>query len=167
MGAGCKPGEFLLHFVLDCNYGSVSAAIAQQPTAGIGEVAGGVASSNTPSTFLIGDLKIREKMKVAEVKQIVFNRITEIIANATANPSDGNNKQLLMMLPALPSVNHLRLRDGKKTGGPLRDERVIGRCLLNMDDGRKVLVQVCLYTSFLSMKDLFLSLYLVSIDCSL
>lgn len=147
MGAGCKPGEFMLHFVLDCNYGSVSAAVAQQPSAGIGEISassGGVAgsSSNAPSTFPIGDIKIRDKMKVAEVKQIVFDRITEMIANANSSPNEGNNKQLLMLLPSLPNVNHLRLRDGKKTGGPLRDERVIGRCLLNMDDGRKVLVQV-------------------------
>jgi len=82
----------------------------------------------------LGELTIREKMTVAQMKALVLTRLEEVLKTET--------------VPGLTvplSVQHIRLRDGKnKTpGGPLRDERVVSRCLLNMDDGRRVVVQVC------------------------
>jgi hypothetical protein len=42
------------------------------------------------------------------------------------------------------SAAHIRLHDGKagKISGPLRDDRIVGRCLLGLADGRRLMAQV-------------------------
>ena len=93
------------------------------------------AAGNTSATVPVslGTMIIREKMKVSEVRQLVFNKLTEEFKEH-----------------APEAITCVRLRDGKNKvpGGPLRDERMISRCLLNMDDGRKIVVQVCFKTMF-------------------
>jgi hypothetical protein len=134
MGAGCKPGEFLLRFEVENSFGGNDNGVAS--IAGVGDVIA-TASSTANVPLVLGDIKIREKMTVAQVKALVLTRINELISSNAAGFS---------LIPPVATVNHLRLRDGKNkgssTGGPLRDERIIGRCLLNMDDGRRIVVQV-------------------------
>lgn len=127
MGIGCKMGEFLLKFEIDVS-------TVAEPTA-------------APVNF--GELKVREKMTVAAVKELVLKQWSS-----------------LQTTPAPATIQHIRLKDGKskvccgivlpihflivvfyvaaKTlhSGPLREERMISRCLLNLEDGRKIVMQV-------------------------
>jgi hypothetical protein len=121
----------MLRFELD--HAAVDNALPNSdtsPTTVVAIAEGGAAANTLVS---LGEVVVREKMTVAQVKALVVARIEEVLK---AEPVPG------LVMP--PSIEHIRLRDGKnKTpGGPLRDERMISRCLLNMDDGRRVVVQV-------------------------
>ena len=118
MGVGCKVGEYILRLELDRNSdpASVPASIVPVDPAVSGQV------------LALGNLKVKEKQTVGHVKQLVFALLQE------------SHKEL-----SPPAAEYIRLRDGKNkvAGGPLRDERIISRCLLNLEDGRKLVVQVC------------------------
>ena len=120
MGAGCKVGEFILRLELDRSNDVITtpASIIIPSTDPI--------SSN--QVLALGNLKVKEKQTVVQIKQLVFALLQE------------NYKELCP-----PAAEYIRLRDGKNkiAGGPLRDERIISRCLLNLEDGRKLVVQVC------------------------
>lgn len=96
-------------------------------------------------------------MTVSQMRTLVFARMAEVLGAIDA-------AELPPGLTMPPSVDYIRLRDGKnKTpGGPLRDERVVSRCLLNMDDGRRVVVQVLKEPEVITTDDIVLSVRVAS-----
>jgi hypothetical protein len=67
-------------------------------------------------------------------------------------------------LPAPKSVNHVRVRDGQTGGqsGPLRDTRVLGRTLVGLGDGRKLIIQSLSEAEILTPESLFVTIKIMS-----
>lgn len=106
MGEGCKEGEYILHFELEITKNDIA----------------------NPIFTSFGDLTVSEKLSISQLKNLIFENWEDMSISALSFLEDDNIK-----FPEAPlSAKHLRLRDfkGGKTSGPLRDDRLIGRCLL-------------------------------------
>lgn len=108
------------------------------------------------ANFYLGDLVISEKFTILEMKEAVFNNweglASSLITNADFCATGSST-------PKPESPNHIRLRDMKagKVSGPLRDDRIVGRCLLGVIDGRRISVQVLQEEEKIGADDLILS----------
>jgi hypothetical protein len=79
-----------------------------------------------------GELVVKEKMTVQQLKELIFSQWDVVVGahkSAVASPK---------------SPQHIRVRDGQSGGqsGPLRDARILGRSLVGLADGRKLIIQV-------------------------
>lgn len=154
MGGGLQVGEHVLVFQLEPPEVEDFAAYKQVETV----VTNTNSIEDTPMTpskqtvdeNIMGELGIKEKFTVLELKE-------QIIANWD------NFKTGIQNIPE--SVHHLRLKDGKaSSSGPLRNDRILSRCLLGMADGRKVNVQVLQKPEIIGQEDIVLSVRLCSYD---
>lgn len=117
-----------------------------------GGIAGGAAAQ---ACVLLGEVAVSEKITVLQLKQLLCAQWQDLAARG-----EGSD------IPVPASPNHIRLRDGKsgKTSGPLRDDRIVGRCLLGLADGRRIVAQVLAEAEFISADDLVISLRVASFD---
>lgn len=106
-----------------------------------------------PTLDPLGDFAVKERMSVLQLKEKLVSSWNEI---------QGANGDL----PPPPSAHHIRLRDGKvgAQSGPLRDERAVGKCLLGMSDGRKVIIQVLQNAETIGADDLILFIRLANYE---
>jgi hypothetical protein len=134
-GPGCAPGEHMVRLEVDVT------ASSEDP------------SSDIPYVDLLGDFAAKERGTVLQLK--------ERIVAAWADIQGANGS-----LPAPPSAQHIRLRDGKvgAQSGPLRDERILGKCLLGLADGRKVIIQVLGNAETIPAEDLLLTVRLANYE---
>jgi hypothetical protein len=89
------------------------------------------------SSIMAGNFVVKERMTVGSLKE-------QLLANWSAVVGTHGD-----VVGTPKSAGHLRIRDGQ-TGvqsGPLRDNRIVGRCLVGLADGRKIILQVrmCMY----------------------
>ena len=100
------------------------------------------------STIHLFDLPISEKMTVNQVKHVLFDRL----------------KSTQLMVQQCKSPLCIRLRDGKsaKLSTPLRDDRLLNRCLLGLSDGRRVVVQVLEAEEHIGADDIIISMRFVA-----
>lgn len=134
-GKGCGEGEHLLRFEVE--------AEAEQ--------------GGAPNGYaLLGELAVSEKATVLAVRKALYEAWP---AMAAALPQGCATSTPL-------SPHWLRLRDlkGGKPSAPLRDDRVLSRCLLGLADGRRVLVQPLGAEERIGAEDVMLSLRIASYD---
>jgi hypothetical protein len=155
MGGGLQVGEHVLVFQLeipeveDFSVSKTVEEVATDTTNSAGD-APLTPTKQTVDENNMGEMGIKEKFTVLELKE-------QIISNWD-NFKTGTQK-------APESVHHLRLKDGKaSSSGPLRNDRILSRCLLGMADGRKVSVQVLQKPEIIGQEDLVLSVRLCSYD---
>lgn len=128
----------------------------------------------------MGSLAISEKYTVVQLKHCLFEKWAELsVAVAPSLLQDDEENILPIVTPQ--SANHIRLRDfkGGKQSGPLRDDRyklifypricckyfvlsILGRCLLGLADGRKLIVQVLQKEEQIAADDILISLRLAT-----
>lgn len=141
-GAGCALGEHMLQFELD----------ADSPTD---------MSEAAPASDLIvlSELRVREKHTILQLKQQILENWDSLTAKARAVAG-------AVVPPTPASANHFRLRDGKnvQASGPLRNDRILSRCLLQIADGRRVIVQVLPHPEVIGQDDVVLSVRIASYD---
>lgn len=147
LGKGCNIGEHLLRFEIE----AMGNAEECEDEMGTEEEKGGKRSRY----ILLDDIAISEKATVLAVKKLLFeawSTLCETVREAKANVPE--------------SPHHIRLRDlkGGKPSGPLRDERIVGRCLLGLADGRRVLVQILPVAEKIGPDDLMVTLRIASFD---
>lgn len=133
VGAGCELGEHLLRLEVDRTPDS---AYITEPS----------------DIVLLGDVAVREKATVAQVKALILEKWDALVAGrGIAKPE---------------SVAHMKIRDGKgQASASLRDERSMSRALLNMQDGRKLVVQVLPTPVVVTATDTILCIRLASYGC--
>eukprot|EP00607_Mallomonas_marina_P009488 CAMPEP_0182419046 /NCGR_PEP_ID=MMETSP1167-20130531/3430_1 /TAXON_ID=2988 /ORGANISM="Mallomonas Sp, Strain CCMP3275" /LENGTH=1043 /DNA_ID=CAMNT_0024593625 /DNA_START=106 /DNA_END=3237 /DNA_ORIENTATION=+ len=102
-------------------------------------------TSSPADLVAMGEMAVREKATVASVKQMIFDK-WDTLAKNVAKPA---------------SIAHISIRDGKG-GVSLRDERLMGRCLLNMADGRKLVVMSLPAPVTIAATDVVLTIRLAS-----
>ena len=109
-------------------------------------------NSDIPTHAYLGEFPVKERSSVLQLKE----RLTE-----SWSKMEGASD-----LPIPDSPHHLRLRDGKvgAQSGPLRDERAVGKCLLGMADGRKVVIQVLPNAEIIGKEDLFVLVRLANYE---
>jgi hypothetical protein len=107
----------------------------------------------------LDDIAISEKASILTIKKQLFEAWASLQAKIDAAGLTSNT-----LVPQSP--NHIRLRDlkGGKVSGPLRDDRIVGRCLLGLADGRRVLVQTLANAEKIGPDDLMLTLRVASYD---
>jgi hypothetical protein len=106
MGAGCKMGEHLLKFELDIDSSAdiSSAAVTATQTADGGDQS--AAQSSSIDLISLGELAVREKLSVVQLKELLLSKWSTIAAAV--------KKESGIDIPTAPaSADHLRLRDGK------------------------------------------------------
>lgn len=110
----------------------------------------------------IGDLAAPEKFTVLHLKQLIHEQWSNLVGARVASLRQGADAAVADRSPPTPS--HIRLRDlkGGKLSGPLRDDRVLVRCLLGLSDGRRLLVQTLAEEEKIGADDLVLSLRVVN-----
>jgi hypothetical protein len=98
---------------------------------------------------LVGDLVVKEKMTCLQLKELLLAQWSAVVGS---------------VMPAPPSPHHIRIRDGQTGGqsGPLRDTRILGRSLVGLGDGRKLIIQSLSEPEILTPENLFLTLRLMS-----
>jgi len=104
------------------------------------------------SSLTVGDFVVKERMTVAHLKEQLLAKWDELV---------GDQKSVV---GTPQSVNHIRVRDGQ-TGvqsGPLRDNRILGRCLVGLADGRKIIIQVLPEAEVIGPDHLYISARLMS-----
>lgn len=127
LGAGCALGETMISLNLDLRPEFLPDA---------------------PADLLsIGDLPVRDRSTIGQLKEVLLSKWAEL--------TKGKDRA-----PATPaSAAHIRLRDGKGQvfSPPLRDDRVLNRCLLGLDDGRRIVLQVLSAPEVLGPNDYVIS----------
>ena len=110
-------------------------------------------NAEIPTLAYLGDFPVKERCSVLQLKE-------KLVASWNEIQGDKDN----MAVP--PSAQHIRLRDGKvgAQSGPLRDERAVGKCLLGMADGRKVIIQVLPNAETIGPDDLILFIRLANYE---
>lgn len=105
--------------------------------------------ANDKSSLLVGEVVVKEKMTCLQLKELIHSQWEKIVGNH---------------LPIPKSVNHIRLRDGQTGGqsGPLRDTRILGRTLVGLGDGRKLIIQSLSEPEILTADNLFVTLRIMS-----
>jgi hypothetical protein len=160
LGQGCKAGEHMLRIEVD----PTSPTAALQSLTGEGSNSGetgagaGIAGAAGPTCIALGEIGVSEKSSVLQLKQQLYAQWADLAAKCAA---DGANT-----VNAPKSAAHIRLRDGKagKISGPLRDDRIVGRCLLGLADGRRLVAQVLDAPEQIAADDLVISLRVASFD---
>jgi hypothetical protein len=144
MGKGCKPNEHFLRFELD-----------------IGKI---VSDPLANRYILLDEIPVNEKSTVLSIKKLLFSQWDHLLKNFHDKMNSLSNKEellpLLSNLLLSPSSPHtIRLRDYKngKISGPLRDERMICRCLLGLSDGRRLILQILPNEEIIGSDDLLLT----------
>lgn len=110
-------------------------------------------NADIPTLAYLGDFPVKERSSVLQLKE-------RLIASWAEIQGDKDN------MPVPPSAQHIRLRDGKvgAQSGPLRDERAVGKCLLGMADGRKVVIQVLPNAEIIGAEDLIVFIRLANYE---
>lgn len=154
LGQGCKVGEHMLRVEVDVSSASTALSTTDGAAATNSGESGGIAGASQPSCILLGEVAVSEKMSVLQLKQLLCAQWATLAARGEGD------------IPVPQSPNHIRLRDGKsgKASGPLRDDRIVGRCLLGLADGRRIVAQVLQNAEFISADDLVISLRVASFD---
>jgi len=130
LGPGCELGEHLLRLEIDATADSAY-------------------TTEASDIIQLGELAVREKATVAQVKALLLEKGDTLVA--------GRN----IAKPA--STAHMKIRDGKGQGSAsLRDDRLMSRCLLNMQDGRKLIIQVLPAPVAITTTDVILCIRLAS-----
>ena len=121
-----------------------------------GQDSGGIAGAAFQLFVALGELPVSEKLSVLQLKQLICTQWAALAGTS--------GEASTLPVPASPS--HIRLRDGKagKSSGPLRDDRIVGRCLLGLADGRRLVAQVLSEAEFISADDLVISLRVASFE---
>jgi len=172
VGKGCKAGEHLLRFELDTlSADAALLALTNNKTAATAPTAPPPSSSSSSQQqpqqqqqyVALSELAVSEKMSILQVKKLLFEQwetLSAAAAAAAAVDGSGSGSGNAAMITPPESVHHIRLRDGKggKASAPLRDDRLIGRCLLGLTDGRRLLVQVLPQPEFIGPDDIVVSL---------
>lgn len=106
--------------------------------------------TNEKSSLLVGEIIVKEKMTCLQLKEQIYSQWNQIIGTH--------------QISSPKSVHHIRLRDGQTSGqsGPLRDARVLGRTLVGLGDGRKLIIQILSEPEILTSDNLFLTLRIMS-----
>lgn len=130
LGQQISPGEHLIQCELDLTNDDQDWKVTPEKT-----------------SIILGDLIVKEKMTVLQLKELVFSQW---------------NKWNVNLSPQ--SIHHIRIRDGQTGGqsGPLRDNRMLGRSLVGLGDGRKLIFQVLSQPEILSNDSLFISIRIMS-----
>jgi hypothetical protein len=154
LGQGCKSGEHMLKIEIDT--ASPTAALQSLTETAAESGIGGIAGAAQVFVAL-GDLAVSEKSTVLQLKQQLFAQWSDLASRSGPEAA---------ALAAPQSAAHIRLRDGKsgKVSGPLRDDRIVGRCLLGLADGRRLVAQVLDAPECISADDLVISLRVASFD---
>ena len=155
-----RTGEHKLRIEIDPS--SPTAALDCLTNTGNTEESSGIANNtttSTPSYIYLGDLSISEKSTILQLKQLLYDNWKNLL-----DINNNNDGSLPVTLPVSP--NHIRLRDGKtgKISGPLRDDRIIGRCLLGLTDGRRLIAQILPEPEYIKVDDLVISIRIASFD---
>jgi len=161
LGQGCKVGEHMVRIEIDTS-SPTSALQALDATsagagAGIAGESGGIAGAAAQVFIPLGELAVSEKLSVLQLKTLLLEQWATLASTVSADAG---------AVPVPLSANHIRLRDGKagKSSGPLRDDRIVGRCLLGLADGRRLVAQVLSEAEFISADDLVISLRVASFE---
>jgi hypothetical protein len=101
------------------------------------------------ATLMVGELVVKEKMTCLQLKELILAQWERLVGGAIPTPK---------------SVNHIRVRDGQTGGqsGPLRDTRVLGRTLVGLGDGRKLIIQSLSEPEILTPESLFVAIRIMS-----
>lgn len=110
-------------------------------------------NAEIPTLAYLGDFSVKQGSSVLQLKE-------RLVASWNEIQGDKDN------MPVPPSAQHIRLKDGKvgAQSGPLRDERAVGKCLLGMADGRKVIIQVLPNAETIGPEDLILFIRLANYE---
>ena len=117
-------------------------------------------------------------MTILQLKEQILKNWSCLVTNLekekqllVTTAQDNSNSAILMLDKVIkngvpPSVNHIRLRDGKnaQASGPLRNDRILSRCLLGLFDGRKIIIQILPEAEVIGPDDLILSLRIASYE---
>jgi len=156
---GCKVGEHLLQFELDTTPTALSPPMPEgQDPDGSKSPGNANADSSTVKFTPLGDLIVAETLSVLQLKQLLFNSWASLTSSLT-----GEGK--ILAVPP-PTFRHLRIRDykGSKLSGPLRDDRLLHRCLLGLSDGRRIGVQVLDHEEHIGPDDIIITLRMASYE---
>lgn len=148
LGPGCVLGEHLLRFELD-NSDQVDVG---------GGIASGIAGVCNDYVSL-GELPVKEKITVLQLKEQILDNWGTLSAEAATNG--------FTTVPPKPlTANHIRLRDGKnaQASGPLRNDRILSRCLLGITDGRRIVIQILNEPEVIGADDVILSVRLAAYE---
>lgn len=142
LGKGCNPGEHLIRFEVE-----------------VGPAEG---DSSKARYVILDEVAVNEKSTVLAMKKQLFELWPTALEKLKVSLPEAEVAALLS--PETP--NHIRLRDfkGGKLTGPLRDDRIVGRCLLGLADGRRVLVQSLAVAEKIGADDLMVTLRVASYD---
>jgi hypothetical protein len=164
--------------------GGATAAVLPQSTAMGGDFAPSAASTESAAAgsiskktdiidgikFIpISDIAVSEKFTVLELKQLIHSQWSDLVGNNVTAALKETGFQTTSKLQAKSyrapeSPSHIRVRDmkGNKLSGPLRDDRVLSRCLLGLSDGRRLLIQTLETAEHIGADDLVLAVRVMS-----
>jgi len=137
LGAVCREGESTLRFDIDLS-GDVT-SISPATFAGAADV------------IILGELAVLEKSSVLHLREVLLQNWSRLVGNKNNIPT-----------PATP--HHIRIRDGKPGAAavPLRDDRILNRCLLGLADGRRIVLQVLPHPEQIGPTDIILAVRVAS-----
>lgn len=145
LGKGCKPGEHFLRFELD-----------------IGRI---ITDPTQNRYILLTEVPVNEKSNILSLKKLLFSQWEDLLKTFhTKIEQQPNANDLITGLSNLllnpPTLHHIRLRDYKngKISGPLRDDRLLCRCLLGLSDGRRIILQILPNEEIIGSDDLLITI---------
>lgn len=175
LGKGCKNGEYFIRFELDIGR-LLQLAYPPNAAAATAPAPGGVADANAAMNnaylnryILLDEVPVNEKSTILSMKKLLFAQWEQLAKtfhdkfNALPN-KDELSPFLSNLLLQPQSLHHIRLRDYKngKISGPLRDDRMICRCLLGLSDGRRIILQILPNEEIIGPDDLLITIRYVS-----
>lgn len=104
----------------------------------------------TLNRIILGEQPISEKLKVLELKKIIYNVIIQ----------SSSTSHKIKHIPT--SFNHIRLRDIRKPNEFLRNDRILNRAMLGLADGRKILCQYLTEPEVIEVNDIVVNVRLLS-----
>lgn len=113
--------------------------------------------------ILLDEIPISEKSTIMQIKKALHGQWTQLLGKLLKRLE---TLKISIDPPNPPSPHHIRLRDlkGGKVSGPLRDERIVNRCLLGIADGRRIAVQVLPNEEIIGPDDLLIIVRVASYD---
>jgi hypothetical protein len=134
-GRQVAPGEHVVNIEVDLTKDSDDWRVVSEQT-----------------NIALGEFIVKERGTVAYLKEQLLEKWDSLV---------GEHKGVVGT-PA--SIGHLRVRDGLNGSwsDPLRDSRVLGRCLVGLADGRKIVLQVLPEPENLGPEHLFITTRIIS-----
>ena len=104
------------------------------------------------TSLVLGEFIVKERGTVGYLKEQLLEKWDELVGAHKAS------------VTAPPTISHLRVRDGLpgSQNGPLKDNRILGRCLVGLADGRKIILQVLPEPENLGADSLYLTTRIIS-----